>query len=372
MNGRSAEPPASRPPRPRKRAVTWSEIERAILLRIARKEYVPGQRIPTCEALAVELGANKNTVSKAYRSLAERGYLLTRAGFGTFVSRRPLRIGVDRALDGVTALISLAVQEAKLCGLGPEQFRRFVDDVVAQGYGHAGPRIGFIECNRRDAVMLSRDLQLAVGHAIEPLLIDAVLAAPDRFLDEYAILAVNITHLAAVESVLGTRTGDDGRAQIVGMHIPIDPESLLRVARLRAGTRVGIVCDLRQTLLSLTGMVDGYNPGLRVQGCLTGDRASFRRLVKTSDLLLCTPSAAERMNATRAQIPIVTLAFRPDARSVDELVGVIARRTPAAISHVSNGRRPAKPEARSDVPGTSKARSMNAARNPPDLMRRIR
>jgi len=355
-----------------KRSVSWAEIERAILLRIGRKEYAPGQRIPTCEALASELGANKNTVSKAYRSLAERGYLLTRAGFGTFVSRRPLRIGVDEALHGVTGLISLAVQEAKLCGLGPEQFRRFVDDVVAQGYGHASPRIGFIECNRRDAVMLSRDLQLAVGHAIEPLLIDAVLAAPDRFLHDYDILAVNITHLAAVENVLGSRTGEDGCAEIVGMHIPIDPESLLRVARLRAGTRVGIVCDLRQTLVSLTGMVDGYNPGLRVQGCLSADRAAFRRLLGTSDMLLCTPSAAERMNATRAQIPIVTLAFRPDARSVDELVAVIARRTPAAISHVSNGRPPATPAARPDVTGTSKARSMNAARNPTDLMRRTR
>ena len=315
-----------------RRSVSWSQIERAILLRIARKEYVPGQRIPTCEALAAELGANKNTVSKAYRSLAERGYVLTRAGFGTFVSRRPLRLSLDRTLDGVTGLLSLAVQEAKLCGLGQAQFRHFVDDVVTQAYARAGPRIGFIECNRRDAVMLSRDLQLAVGHAIEPLLIDAVLGAPDRFLDEFDILAVNITHLAAVEATLGTRSGDDGRAQIVGMHIPIDPESLLHVARLRAGTRVGIVCDLKQTLVSLRGMVDGYNPGLRVQGCLTRDRTSIRKLLKASDVLLCTPSAAERMNVTDASIPIVTLAFRPDARSVDELAGLIARRMPAAIA----------------------------------------
>ena len=314
-----------------KRYVSWSEIERAILLRIARKEYMPGQQMPTCEALAAELSANKNTVSKAYRSLAARGYVLTRAGFGTFVSRRPLRVNVDRTLEGVTGLLSLAVQEAKLCGLGQAQFRHFVDDVVTQAYGHVGPRIGFIECNRRDAIMLSRDLQLALGHAIEPLLIDAVLETPERFLEEYDILAVNITHLAAVESTLGVRGGDDGRAQIVGMHIPIDPESLVHVARLRAGTRVGIVCDLKQTLVSLTGMVDGYNPGLQVQGCLTREQASIRKLLKASDVLLCTPSAAERMNTTTAPIPIVTLAFRPDARSVEQLAALIARRMPSAI-----------------------------------------
>ena len=314
-----------------RRFVPWAAIERAILLRIARKEYVPGQRMPTCEALAAELGANKNTVSKAYRSLAERGYVLTRAGFGTFVSRRTLRMSVDNALEGVTGLLSLAVQEAKLCGLAQAQFLRFVDDVVRQAYRQAAPRIGFIECNRRDAITLSRDLQSATGHAIEPLLMDAVLAEPDRFLNEYDILAVNITHLAAVESALGAPSGAHNRAQIFGMHIPIDPESLLHVARLRSGTRVGIVCDLKQTLVSLSGMVDGYNPGLRVKGCLSQERASIRKLLKTSDVLLCTPSASERLNVSDAQIPIVTLAFRPDARSIEQLAALVAQRTPAAI-----------------------------------------
>ena len=117
------------------------------------------------------------------------------------------------------------------------------------------------------------------------------------------------------------------------MHIPIDPDSLLRVARLRAGTKVGIVCDLRQTLVSLKGMVDGYNPALRVEGCLSKERAAIRRLLQTCDVLLVTPSAAERMRLVESQIPIVTLAFRPDARSVEQLSGVIARHLPAVISY---------------------------------------
>jgi DNA-binding transcriptional regulator YhcF (GntR family) len=314
--------------------VAWSEIERAVLLRIARNEYAPGQRIPTCEELAAELGANKNTVSKAYRSLVQRGYLLTRAGFGTFISKRPLHVSLDGALDGITGLLGLAVQEAKLSGLDQRQFRKFVDDVVTQAYAHTGPRIGFIECNRRDATMLSRDLQLAVAHPIEPLLIDAVLREPQRYLDEYGILAVNITHLSAIEAALGPHTGDGRRAQIFGMHIPIDPESLLRVARLRAGTRVGIICDLKQTLLSLNGMVDGCNPGLRVDGCLAKDRAGIAKLLQSSDVLLVTPSAAERIQVAESQVPIITLAFRPDARSIEQLAALITRRmAPAAVTH---------------------------------------
>ncbi len=327
----------------KRRPVTWSEIERTVLLRIARKEYMPGQKIPTCEVLATELGANKNTVSKAYRSLAQRGYLLTRAGFGTFIGKRRVRLALDDAMDGITGLLSLALQEAKLSGLDQVQFRRFVEEIVAQAYSHTGPRIGFVDCNRHDATLLSRDLQSSVAHPIEPLLLEAVVANPQRFLSEYSILAVDITHLAAVEVALGKHRADEKYAQVIGLHIPIDPDSLLHVARLRKGTRVGIVCDLKQTLLSLTGMVEGCNPGLRIDGCMTKERAAIRKLLAWSDVLLITPSAAEHMPLSDSQVPIVTLAFRPDARSVDQLMELIVQRMPVPVSpdfqSASNARR---------------------------------
>jgi DNA-binding transcriptional regulator YhcF (GntR family) len=311
-----------------KRSVSWLEIERAILLRIARKEYSPGQKISTCEELAAEFGANKNTVSKAYRSLAERGYLLTQAGFGTFISKRPLRVSPDGASDSITDMISLAVQEAKFSGLREGQFRKLVDDVIARGYGHAGPRVGFIDCNRHDATILSRDLQAAVSHPIEPLLIDDVVANATRFLDEFDVLAVDITHLATIEAL----PHDGARVQIISMHIPIDPESLLQVARMRPGTRVGLVCDLKQTLVSLTGLVGGCNPALHIDGSRTSDKPAIRHLLRTSDLLLVTPSAMERVQAMNPQIPTVMLAFRPDMRSVEQLSAVIAEHATSVVS----------------------------------------
>lgn len=302
--------------------MSWSRIERAILVRIARSEYLPGARIPTCEALAAELGANKNTVNKAYQSLARRGYLLTRAGLGTFVSRRPVKLDVHGESDDIRGLIALAVQEAKLGGLDRAAFDRLVGEVAQQAYGRTGPRVGFIECNRHDATTLSRDLQTALSHPIEPLLMDDVIADPDRFTGGYDILAVNLSHLQAIEAAMRGRRS--GRAEIVGIHIPIDPDSLVRVVRFRAGTRVGIVCDLQQTLVSLTGMVQAYNPRLRVEGGLTRDRARVRALLASSDVLLVTPSAAERLRGAESQVPVVSLTFRPDARSVEQLSAMIA------------------------------------------------
>src|SRR4051794_16461008 len=122
-NGPSARRPSS-----------WTDVEKAILLRIVSGVYVPGQQLPSCEQLAAEVGANKNTVSKAYRSLAERGYLRTRAGSGTFVARRPSRADADRAVADIANLLALVVQEAKMAGLQRQQFVTLIDETVARYY----------------------------------------------------------------------------------------------------------------------------------------------------------------------------------------------------------------------------------------------
>src|SRR5436190_3859465 len=229
-DGRRNEPSKRRPS-------SWTDVEKAILLRILSGVYTSGQQLPSCEQLAVEVGANKNTVSKAYRSLAERGYLRTRAGSGTFVARRPARADSDRALADVANLLALVVQEAKMAGLQRQQFVALVDDTIARFYDPIRPRVGYIECNRLDATTLSRDLQVALSHPVEPLLIDDVIARPREYMAELHILAVNLTHLSAVEQVLRDAVPTGG-AEIIGLLVPPDPESLTQVARLRPGTRL--------------------------------------------------------------------------------------------------------------------------------------
>jgi DNA-binding transcriptional regulator YhcF (GntR family) len=303
---------------PARRPSSWTEVEKAILLRIVSGVYAPGQQIPSCEQLAAEVGANKNTVSKAYRSLAERGYLRTRAGSGTFVERRPTRSDSDRAVADVANLLALVVQEAKMAGLQRQQFMALIDDMIARFYDPIRPRVGFIDCNRLDASTLSRDLQVALSHPVEPLLIDEVVARPADYMQRFHILAMNLSHLAAVEQVLRAAVPGGG-AEIIGLLVPTDPESLTQVARLRPGTRLGVVCDLPPTLDSLGGLVRGYNPGITVTGGLSTDDAAVRHVAATVDVLLVTPSASARVRSFEPSIPIIEVSFKPDERSVQQL-----------------------------------------------------
>ena len=135
--GRRARPAEERR-RPARRPSSWTDVEKAILLRIVSGVYEPGQQLPSCEQLAAEVGANKNTVSKAYRSLAERGYLRTRAGSGTFVARRPARADSDRAVADIANLLALVVQEAKMAGLQRQQFVTLIDETSAASTTRSG------------------------------------------------------------------------------------------------------------------------------------------------------------------------------------------------------------------------------------------
>lgn len=302
-----------------RRPTSAHEVEKAVLFRIANGTYAPEERLPTCEQFARELGVNKNTVSKAYRLLAGRGYLRTTAGRGTFVVKRPGPSEPGTALQDVSSLLTLVVQEAKLAGVDREQFQRLVDETTSRYYVRTSLRVGFIECNHVDATTLSRDLQLALQHPVEPLLLADVTAAPERYLQAYDILAVNLSHLVVVEEHL-LRARKPGSAEIVALLMPPDPESLTHVARLRGGTKLGIVCDLAGTLQALGGMASAYNPGVHVTGALTTDREAVRRLVAEVDVILVTPSANEQLLAYHPRVPLIGVSFKVDERSIQQLV----------------------------------------------------
>jgi len=209
-----------------------------------------------------------------------------------------------------------------MAGLQRRQFVTLVDDTIARFYDPVRPRVGYVEWNRLDATTLSRDLRVALSHPVEPLLIEDVVARPLDYMRSFHILAINLSHLAAVEQVLRAAVPTGG-AEIIGLLVPTDPESLTQVARLRPGTRLGIVCDLPPTLEALGGLVRGYNPGITVSSCLSGDEPALRRLLEATDVLLVTPSASARVRAFGPSIPVIEVSFKPDERSVHQLGALI-------------------------------------------------
>ena len=85
-----------------------------------------GTQLPSVRSLALELGANPNTIQKAYQELESRGIIRSAAGRGSFVAGREAAQGILRAQ--AESSLREAAQKAVLAGLTREEAARLIDE----------------------------------------------------------------------------------------------------------------------------------------------------------------------------------------------------------------------------------------------------
>src|SRR5699024_10308670 len=54
----------------------YEQLKNEIIIGIAKKQLLPGERLPSVRSLASDIGINLHTVNKAYQQLKHEGYLL--------------------------------------------------------------------------------------------------------------------------------------------------------------------------------------------------------------------------------------------------------------------------------------------------------
>jgi hypothetical protein len=225
--------------------------------------------------------------------------------------------------------LALVLQEAKLAGLDHQAFREMVGAAAAKAYERGRLRVGLVECNPYDAATLSRDVQEALSWPIEPVLLEDIARGGAAFLERFDVLAVNLAHLQELEGLL-SGVPDGASAEVVGLVVSPDAESLTQIVRLRPGTRVAMVCDLGPSLQRMTGIVAGYNPGVEVTGCLAGDEAALRKLLRNVDFIVTSPSAYQRVLQHAPRVPALRLTFMIEERSIQQLAERIDNRRAAS------------------------------------------
>jgi DNA-binding transcriptional regulator YhcF (GntR family) len=292
-----------------RRRNTVAEIERVVLLRISTGVYRPLGRIPNCKQLAKELGTNKNTVSRAYQALAERGFLDPRAGRGTFVTKRLPSALRNQATTELGESLEQVIRQASLVGLPEAEFRLLMNTAIERIYRKSHARVGFVDCNTVDARILAEQLQLVISYPVEPVLLADVLENPRFYLDSFAILVVGLGHLTELEAGLSIDPPQGG-AEIVPMFTPPSAEILTQVARLKPGSHVGIACTTANALESLTGLVRASGPSLTVSGTLVTNRRQLKRMLAASDVMLATISAQLALDELQLAIPVIPVTFR--------------------------------------------------------------
>lgn len=101
-----------------------------IILGIASRDLAPGQRLPSTRELARRYGIHANTVSAAYRDLAQRGWVHLRPGSGIFV-RTDVPVEKASQPPQLDVMVAEFLRQAKAAGFTSPQIRAAVERELA-------------------------------------------------------------------------------------------------------------------------------------------------------------------------------------------------------------------------------------------------
>lgn len=315
---------------PAKPRVTVDQVKQAVARRIHAGVHPLGSKLPTVREFADELGANRNTVNKAYRQLCEAGVLELGPGGRSFVVGAhppPQHAGAQFREQAVEV-----VWQAMAAGIPRESVLDDLSVVVERVYGAGRLRIPFIECNELETAELAADLAALVSEPIEPCLLDDAQRLARDVAERSDLIVTTFHHLAEVNRAF-MRHAD----KVIGVDTRPSPETMLGIARI-GGPRIGLVCTLDNTAASLRHFIQSYHPERAVEVALIGDDDAVRRVARACGSVAVTHTCVERYAALAHKQPDVVVRFRIDEQSITYLRQRIQRaklraRMPGARIH---------------------------------------
>ena len=118
----------------------YVQIENVVLFAVASGQLKPGDKLPSFQELAKQLGVNFNTVAKAYRDLEVMGILFTRRGMGAYINKGAEAQCRQDCRESVIKRLHEVIAEAKASGMAPAEIKSFVNaSYAASGAPYADP-----------------------------------------------------------------------------------------------------------------------------------------------------------------------------------------------------------------------------------------
>jgi len=282
------------------------------------------EALPSIRELAGTLGVNPNTVARVIEDLKQGGYVEARRGKGVFVAAAPparpsprLREGflqevvLRGAVLGMTA-DDVAVGVLSLAGIRPAAVRGVLEVLL-------------VECSVAELDFLAQELEARLPVHVEKVLLGdlAALASRARRGGRWRAAVTSFRHLQEVEHQL-----QGGRSiPVIALLAVAHLETLHRLARLPAGSRVGVAAATTEAADDLQhSIADADLSNFALVGACLDQAAALGRLVRRVDVLVCSTAAAARVPRLASPAVEVIVDDRAlDRRAVDQLAGVLVQ-----------------------------------------------
>jgi len=281
------------------------------------------QPLPSIRELAGFLGINPNTVARAIEDLKRSGYVEARRGRRVFVaSTLPTRTSPTLRGD----FLKDTVIRAAALGMTPHDVTTGVLSVagVRLAARRGAAEILLVECSPAELDFFAQELEAQLPVRVDKVLLSELVGAVRRrkSADDWRAAVTSFGHLPGVERLLEGR-GVPVLALLAEAHL----ETLHRLAQLPSGTRVGVVSAEAETAHNLEhSIANAALPNVaRVEaGSLEGP--GLARLVRRVDVIVCSTSAAERVQGlVGSTMPVIIDDRALNQRAIQMLGAVLAR-----------------------------------------------
>lgn len=302
----------------------YVQVKQQIRHQIEQGVWDPGSKIPTERSLADKLKISRNTVSMAFRELEAEGVLVCQQGRGTFVAESDEAVRRESHKERLLKIIDIALEEGTTLGFTIDEFLA-ITHVRAREKQEimSNVNIVLIECNREQVDYFARELAESIGVVIQPILLRELQDNPDRFssvLVKADIIITTLFHLQSVQEIVG----DTGDTEIIALALSPLLDSIVRIARLPDGSKVGIfstsklfadkiIASLRSAGISHLQFAIFLNPE-------TGEELS--RQIDQVDYIITSPSRKRQLSKLTGK-DVIEFIYSPDRASIDQLKSAI-------------------------------------------------
>lgn len=301
----------------------YLQVKRQVEQFVRSGRWECGKRLPTERELARALKVSRNTISMAYRELEAEGMLFSRQGKGTFIANLDHLFLRENRKERLLRVIDMCIEETISLGFTLDEFITLAQSRAREKKELLNKvRVAFIECNREQLDYFSRELELGAGVSIIPVMLQDIVGEPggaERLLREADVLVTTFFHLDEVKKLFA---GTD--KQILG--IALDPllESIVRIARLPAGKKVGLVCISEEFAERVKKSIENAGIDLKISTSITRDPEELALFVKDFDTIIVSPGRRREVERLmKKNATVIEFVYRPDAGSVNLLKSVI-------------------------------------------------
>ena len=312
--------------------LTGLDIEQRIIQSIESGVFTRGMQLPSVREMADELGVNKNTVVRIYRSLHRQGYLNVVQGSGTYVrdesmsqsdpeslphiERAAAYARTNGAQENVTWQNQIvdALRLARAQGIEQETAKHAALDALHQVYENNQRSLIFVECNQYDIDSLSNILAKAIGQPLQGICINDFLANPEEYVAKSDLIITTFYHLNEIEPLVNALDNN----KFVAVHAMPTQDALLEIARLQVPV-LGVVADQPRALDNVIHIVKTYQHTATIMSSSLEDGVRLQNLLDKADAIAVTQSRYPGLMKHNPQIPVVPLSLTISQESINHL-----------------------------------------------------